>query len=104
MSTILAAIDPDTLKNAALGLSAGSLLVAIVLMKVISGIMGKVVSTVIFVAIALVGYSQRSEITDCVNSVKAASQSAETELQIPQELTCQFFGQDITVKVPQINN
>jgi hypothetical protein len=103
MSTIIAATDPDTLKNAALGLSAGSLLIAIILMKVISGIIGKIVSTVIFVAIALVGYSQRAEITDCVNTVKAASTSAESELEIPKTLTCEFFGQEVTVNVPQVN-
>jgi hypothetical protein len=103
MSTILAATDADTLKNAALGLSVASLVVAVVLMKVISGIIGKVVSTVILVAIALVGYSQRAEITDCINSVKAASTSAESELEIPKTLSCKFFGQDITVDVPQIN-
>jgi hypothetical protein len=104
MSTILAATDADTLKNAALGLSAASLVVAVVLMKVVSGIVGKVVSTVVFVAIALVGYSQRSEITDCVNKVRAESQNAESQLEIPLTLSCTFFGQDITVNVPQINN
>jgi len=104
MSTILAATDADTLKNAALGLSAGSLIVALVLMKVISGIVGKVVSSVVFVAIALVGYSQRAEITDCINSVKAASTTAESQLEIPKTLSCKFFGQDITVNVPQITN
>ena len=104
MSTIIAATDADTLKNAALGLSAGSLLVALVLMKVISGIVGKVISSVVFVAIALVGYSQRAEITDCINSVKAASTTAESQLEIPKTLSCKFFGQDITVNVPQISN
>jgi hypothetical protein len=98
MSTNIAATDPDTLKNAALGLSAGSLLIAIILMKVISGIIGKIVSTVIFVAIALVGYSQRAEITDCVNKVKA-----EPQLEVAPSISCTFFGQDITVNMPQIN-
>ena len=102
MSTILAATDAGTLKNAALGLSAGSLLVAIILMKVISGIVGRVVSTVIFVAIALVGYSQRADITNCVNNVKSASQTAESELQLPPSISCTFFGQDITVDVPEV--
>jgi hypothetical protein len=104
MSTIIAAVDADTLKNAALGLSAGSLLIAIVLMKVISGIVGKIVSTVFFVAIALVGYSQRADITNCMDAVKSATQSAESQLQLPKEITCKFFGQNVSVKVPQINN
>jgi hypothetical protein len=104
MSTILAATDADTLKNAALGLSVGSLLIAVVLMKVISGVVGKIISTVVLVTIALVGYSQRAEITDCIDKVKAAPASAETQLEIPKTLSCKFFGQDITVDVPQIKN
>ena len=103
MSTILAATDADTLKNAALGLSAGSLLVAVILLKVISGIVGRIVSTVVLVAIALVGYSQKEEINDCVNKVKAQSQSAGSALETAPTIACTFFGQDITVKMPQLN-
>jgi hypothetical protein len=97
MSTIIAATDADTLKNAAMGLSAVSLVVAVVLFKVISGIIGRVVSTVVFVAIALAGYSQRAEITDCVNKVKA-----ETNLATASTISCTFFGQDVTVDVPPL--
>ena len=95
MTMFFAAINPDTLKNLALGLSGGSLLVALVLMKVISSVVGKIVSTAVFVAIAFAGYSQRAEISDCVDKVKAqATSSAQVDT------TCTFFGQDVTVKVP----
>lgn len=102
MSTIIAATDADTLKNAAMGLSAVSLIAAVVLMKVISGIVGRVISTVILVAVALVGYSQRSDISSCIDSVKQATESAESQLKVPEEITCKFFGQNVTVKVPQL--
>lgn len=95
MSTIFAATDAETLKNIALGLSGVSLLVAIIMMKVISSIVGKVVSAAVFVAIALGGYSQRAQITDCVDKVKAQATS-----QAAVDTTCTFFGQDVTVKVP----
>lgn len=102
MSTIIAATDADTLKNAAMGLSAVSLIAAIVLMKIISGIVGRIISTVILVAVALVGYSQRSDISSCIDSVKQATESAESQLKVPEEITCKFFGQNVTVKVPQL--
>ena len=95
MSMIFAATDPDTLKNLALGVSGGSLLLAIVLMKVISSVVGKIVSSAIFVAIALAGYSQRAEIADCVDKVKAQATSSAAV-----DTTCTFFGQDVTLKVP----
>lgn len=103
MSTIIAATDAETLKNAALGLSAVSLIAAVVLMKVISGIVGRVISTVILVAIALVGYSQRTDITNCMGAVKQATESADSQLKLPEEITCKFFGQNVTVKVPQLS-
>jgi uncharacterized PurR-regulated membrane protein YhhQ (DUF165 family) len=95
MSMIFAATDPETLKNLALGGSVVSIVIALVLMKVVSSIVGKVISTAVFVAIALAGYSQRAEITDCVDKVKAqATTSASVDT------TCTFFGQDVTIKVP----
>lgn len=90
-----AAIDPDTLKNLALGVSGGSILVAIVLLKIVSSIVGKIVSSVILVAVALLGYSQREEISSCLREV--TSQSSMT---VPTEISCTFFGQQIDVKVP----
>jgi uncharacterized PurR-regulated membrane protein YhhQ (DUF165 family) len=95
MTMIFAATDPETLKNLALGLSGASVLVAIVLMKVISSVVGKVVSTAVFVGIAFAGYSQRAEISDCVDKVKAQATASATV-----DTTCTFFGQDINVKVP----
>lgn len=91
----LAAIDPETLKNIALGVSGGSLILAIVMMKVVSSIIGKAISAIVFVAIALVGYSQREEVISCLNQV-----TSQASMTVPTEISCTFFGQDISVKVP----
>jgi hypothetical protein len=95
MSTIFAATDAQTLQNIALGLSGVSVLVAIIMMKVISSIVGKVISAAVFVAIALGGYSQRAQISDCVDKVKSQATATASV-----DTTCTFFGQDVTVKVP----
>lgn len=92
MSLASTAINPETLKNVALGLSGASLLVALIVLKVVRSIVGKVVSTVILVAIAFAGYSQRTSIADCVDKVKAEATTG--------SVTCTFFGQDVTVKIP----
>lgn len=91
----LAAIDAETLKTMALGLSAGSVVIAIILLKVISSIVGKAISTVLLLAIALGGYSQREQISSCIDEVKT-----QTSMTAPAEITCEFFGQEISVKVP----
>jgi hypothetical protein len=96
MNSLWASTDIETLKNLALGLSGASIVVGLILMKVVSSIIGKIISLVIFVAIALAGYSQRAQVIDCANSVKAqASATASVNT------TCTFFGQEVKVKVPQ---
>jgi hypothetical protein len=96
MNSIWASTDIETVKNIALGLSGASIVIGLILMKVVSSIVGKVISLVIFVAIALAGYSQRAQVLDCANSVKAQATATASVDQ-----TCTFFGQDVTVKVPQ---
>jgi hypothetical protein len=56
---------------------------------------GKVISAAVFVAIALGGYSQRAQISDCVDKVKSQATATASV-----DTTCTFFGQDVTVKVP----
>ena len=92
MSLSSTAINPETLKNVALGLSGVSILLALIVMKVVRSIVGKVVTTVLLVAIAFAGWSQRTSINDCVDNVKASATSG--------SVTCTFFGQDVTVRIP----
>jgi hypothetical protein len=96
MNSLWSSADIETLKNIALGLSAASIVVGLILMKVVSSIIGKIISLVIFIAIALAGYSQRAQVIDCANSVKAQATATASV-----ETTCTFFGQDIKVTVPQ---
>jgi hypothetical protein len=102
MSAIWAAtstgFDIETIKTAALGISGASLIIGLILMKVVSNVVGKVVSLVVFVAIALAGYSQRASIVDCANKVQAEATTASTE---SPRAVCTFFGQEITLKIPQ---
>jgi hypothetical protein len=91
----LAAIDAETLKTMALGLSVGSVVIAVIMLKVISSVVGKAISTILLLAIALGGYSQRAQITSCIDEVRT-----QTSLTIPQNISCEFFGQEVTVKVP----
>ena len=96
MNSLWASTDIETLKNLALGLSGASIIVGLILMKVVSSIIGKIISLVIFVAFALAAYSQRAQVIDCANSVKAQATATASV-----DTTCTFFGQDIKVKVPQ---
>lgn len=79
-----------------MGLSGASIIIGLVLMKVVSSIVGKIISLIVFIAIALAGYSQRAQVVDCANSVKAQATATAAV-----DTTCTFFGQEIKVSVPQ---
>ena len=96
MNSLWASTDIQTLKNLAMGLSGASIIIGLVLMKVVSSIVGKIISLIVFIAIALAGYSQRAQVIDCANSVKAQATATAAI-----DTTCTFFGQDIKVSVPQ---
>lgn len=94
MSPIFSSIDPETLKTAALAVTGGSVVIGLILMKVISSVVGKIVSLVVFAAIGFAGYSQRTQIADCADKVQA---QAETSGEVNTK--CTFFGQEVTLKV-----
>ena len=93
---IFASTDLETLKNLALGMSGTSIVLGLIAMKVISSFPGKMLSLVMFGAIALAGYSQRAQVIDCANKVKAQATATNSV-----DTTCTFFGRDITIKVSQ---
>lgn len=95
MNILLAAIDSGLVQNAALGVSIGSILVGLVLLRVISSIVGRVISSAAMVALALAGWSQRAEISDCARAVRDQAAPGATI-----EATCTFFGQNVDIKVP----
>jgi len=96
MNSLWASTDIQSLKNLAMGLSGASIIIGLVLMKVVSSIVGKIISLIVFLAIALAGYSQRAQVIDCANSVKAQATATAAV-----DTTCTFFGQEIKVSIPQ---
>lgn len=100
MSSIFGIPTAETIKNIALGVSIGSVVIGLILMKVVSSIVGKIISLVLFAALALAGFTQRASITDCVNKVKTDGQAAMGD---SFEIQCTFFGRDVSLKVPAVS-
>jgi len=96
MASVFAATDVETLKNLALGMSGTSIVLALIAMKVISSFSGKMVSLMMFLALALAGYSQRASIIDCANKVQSQASATSSV-----DTTCTFFGRDVKIKVTQ---
>ena len=59
MNSFWASTDIQTLKNLAMGVSGASIIIGLVLMKVVSSIVGKIISLIVLIAIALANFSKQ---------------------------------------------
>ena len=89
MSQLSAAINVDTAKNIASGVSVGTVVVALLAIRLVKNMLVRVVTIVALLAIGLASYSQRTNIVDCANKVKANAGTTTTH--------CTFFGQDVEI-------
>ena len=88
------AFDLDTAKNSSFFTVAGAVLLALAAVWLVKQVVTKVLSVVVLLAIAGLVWSQRAELTDCADEVRANW----TAPGAVDATTCTFFGQD--VKVP----
>lgn len=89
MSQLSAALDVDTAKNIASGVSVGTVVIALLALRLVKNMVVRVVTIVALLAIGLASYSQRSNIVDCANKVKDNAGISAT--------SCTFFGQEVEI-------
>lgn len=89
MGFMAMAIDVDTAKTVASSLSAGSVLIAVIALIVVKNMVMRIVTLVLFLALGLGSWSQRTNLIDCADKVKAAGGTA--------AVSCTFFGQDVEI-------
>ena len=89
MSQLSAAINVDTAKNIASGVSVGTVVIALLAIRLVKNMLVRIVTIVALLAIGLASYSQRTNIVDCANKVKANAGVSTTH--------CTFFGQDVEI-------
>lgn len=92
MAHIAFTIDVDTAKTVASSMSIGSVVIALAALVLVKNMVMRIIMTILLLALGLASYSQRSNITDCANKVRAAGGT--------QEISCTFFGQ--TVEIPSV--
>jgi uncharacterized membrane protein YfcA len=86
------AFDFETAKNASLWTVAGAVVLALLAVWVVKEALKKVLTVVLLLAIALLAWSQRTELTACADNVQETIAAG-----LVPDTTCSFFGQDVTV-------
>ncbi|MEY3691745.1 MAG: hypothetical protein RJB57_1401 [Actinomycetota bacterium] len=85
-------LDFDAAKNIANGMSVGSIVIAVAAFWLVKNMVMRVVSVVLLLALGFGSYSQRANIVDCADKVRATAGT--------QAVSCTFFGQ--TVEIPSV--
>lgn len=85
-------LDFDAAKNIANGMSVGSIVIAVVAFWLVKNMVMRVVSVVLLLALGFGSYSQRANIVDCADKVRATAGT--------QAVSCTFFGQ--SVEIPSV--
>jgi hypothetical protein len=92
----VSAFDLDTAKNASIYTVAGAILLALAAVWLVKQVVTKVLTVAILLAIAGLVWTQRAELTDCADEVRASwTTTATTGTTV--DTMCTFFGQDVTV-------
>jgi hypothetical protein len=91
--TVLAAIEPDQLKSAAIVAIVVLVVLAFLVMRFIQKLVLKLIMVVALVGAGLFVYTQRDSLDDCQKHVREV-----TVMTTEDRCTCDFFGYE--VKVP----
>lgn len=85
----------DFAKNLSTGVSVGSIVLALLALRLVKSIVMRVLTSVLILAVGLAFYFQRAELSDCAKKVEASASTGE-------KAVCTFFGRDITIDVPDV--
>ncbi len=86
------AFDLDTAKNTSVWTVAVVVLLALAAVWLVKQVVTKVLTVVVLLAAAGLVWSQRAELTDCADDVRATIAAGAFD-----DTTCTFFGQDVTI-------
>ena len=89
MTHIALTINVDTAKTVASSVSIGSVVIALAALVLVKNMVMRILTTILLLALGLASYSQRSNISDCADKVRASAGT--------QEISCTFFGQEVEI-------
>jgi hypothetical protein len=88
-------VDFDTIRDAALAIAVGAIVLAVVFALVIKAIVSKLIAVGVLLVLAAVVWQQRGSVEDCAGTVRRTLVGDATD-----DTTCTFFGRDVTVSSP----
>lgn len=87
--------DAQSARDASLLVMASGIVGVLVVLKFVSSVVSKLLLVAVFGAVIWLGFSQRDALSACVAEITARVESGDVS-----DVTCSFFGRDVTVDIP----
>lgn len=96
--TLIQALDLNQAKNGSIVAIIVCVAVILLVLKFISSLVVRLVMSVVFAALGVVVYSQRSSLVDCAEKI-TSSVSEGAAGSADDAVSCTFFGRDVTISL-----
>lgn len=97
--SLIQALNLNQAKNGSIIAIAACVIVVLLVLRFISSLVVRLMLSVVFAALGVVVYSQRSSLVDCANKLSSQAVTAQTPATADNgtAVTCTFFGRDVKI-------
>ena len=67
----------------------------LLVLKFVSSVVSKLLLTAVFAGVIWLGFTQRDSLSACIAEIQTRIEQGDTS-----DITCSFFGRDVSVEVP----
>jgi len=91
----LTSFDAQSARDVSLAAMAVGVLGVLLVLKFVSSLVSKLLLIVVFGGIVWLGFTQRDSLSVCIAEIQTRVEQGDSS-----DITCSFFGRDVTVEIP----
>ncbi len=91
----LSSFDAQSARDVSLAAMAVGVLGVLLVLKFVSSLVSKLLLVAVFGGIVWLGFTQRDSLSVCIAEIQTRVEQGDSS-----DITCSFFGRDVTVEIP----
>ncbi|MEY3575989.1 MAG: hypothetical protein EBT17_00635 [Actinobacteria bacterium] len=92
----LSGFDAQSARDVSLWAMVAGVVGVLLVLKFVSSLVTKLLLLAVFGAVIYFGFDQRDALSTCIGQITAKVQAGDSS-----DVTCSFFGRDVTVNIPE---
>lgn len=88
-------VEAESARTFLLSTTGGSILLLLIVLKFAKSLVSKLILSIFFIGIGTLAFTQRDDLTACIEQVSAQIQAGQA-----MASTCSFLGQEVKVSLP----